>query len=123
MTVFLWIVQSLLAVLFQTVGTMKLLRTRAQLAPIFAWVEGFSDNVVKGLGILEILAGVGLVLPAAVNVAPVLVPLAALGGLALAAGGSVVHLRRKETPAAAINLIFITLLALVAWGRFGPYHF
>ena len=41
----------------------------------------------------------------------------------LAGGGSVVHLRRSETPLAAVNLIYIALLALVAWGRFGPYAF
>jgi uncharacterized membrane protein len=123
MNILLWIVQSLLAVLFLTIGTMKFVRSRVQLKPIFAWVEQFSDGAVKGIGLLEILAGIGLVLPAALDIAPVLVPLAAVGGLALAAGGSVVHLRRKEMPAAAINLVYIALLVLVIWGRFGPYHF
>lgn len=123
MNVLLWIVQSLLAVGFVAVGAMKLTRSRAQLASTFGWVEQVSDPSVKAIGLLEVLAGVGLVLPGAVNIAPVLVAWAALGGLALAVGGSVVHLRRAETQLAAANLVFIVPLILIAWGRFGPYHF
>ncbi|MFJ9380762.1 DoxX family protein [Streptomyces sp. NPDC101455] len=123
MNVLLWIVQSLLAAAFVALGTMKFVRTRAQLASAFGWVEQFSDTTVKTIGLLEVLAGLGLVLPAAVNIAPVLVPLAAVGALLLAVGGSVVHLRRSETSAAAINLVYLALLALIVWGRFGPYSF
>ncbi|MGW0949262.1 DoxX family protein [Streptomyces sp. NPDC002623] len=75
------------------------------------------------LGLLEVLVGIGLVLPAATVIAPVLVARAALGGLALALGGTAVHLRRSETQPATVNVLFIALLALIAWGRFGPYHF
>jgi hypothetical protein len=38
-------------------------------------------------------------------------------------GGSVVHLRRSETQLAAVNVLYIALLALIAWGRFGPYAY
>ena len=123
MNILLWIIQSLLAVGFVVLGAMKLVRTRAQLASTFAWVGQFSDSSVKVIGLLEVLAGLGLLLPAAVNIAPVLVPLAAVGGLALAVGGSAVHLRRSETALAAGNLVFIVPLAVIAWGRFGPYQF
>ncbi|WP_322755360.1 hypothetical protein [Frankia sp. Cas3] len=46
-----------------------------------------------------------------------------VGGLTLVVGGSVVHLRRSETPAAAFNVVFLVLLGAIAWGRFGPYRF
>ncbi len=123
MNVLLWVVQSLLAAAFLALGTLKLVRTRAQLASAFPWVQQFPDPAVKTIGVLGALAGLGLVLPAATGIAPVLVPRAAVGGLALAVSGTAVHLRRSEAPAAAINLIYIALLVLVAWGRFGPYHF
>lgn len=123
MNVFLWIVQSLLALAFLTVGAMKILRSRAQLADTFGWVEGFSDSSVKVIGLLDALVGLGLVLPGVTGIAPILVPVAALGGIALAGGGSVVHLRRSETSLAAVNLVYIALLIVVAWGRFGPYQF
>ncbi|MEV5958481.1 DoxX family protein [Streptomyces sp. NPDC051987] len=123
MNILLWVVQSLLAAAFLAVGAMKIFRKRAELAATFGWVEQFSDLSVKAIGALDALVGFGLVLPGATDVAPMLVPWAALGGIALAGGGSVVHLRRSETQLAAVNVVYIALLALIAWGRFGPYAF
>ncbi|MGW1564576.1 DoxX family protein [Streptomyces sp. NPDC002144] len=123
MNILLWVVQSLLAAAFLTVGAMKIFRNRTALAATFGWVEQFSDLSVKAIGALDALVGFGLVLPGATDIAPTLVPWAALGGIALAGGGSVVHLRRSETQLAAVNVVYIALLALIAWGRFGPYAF
>ncbi|MFF4806324.1 DoxX family protein [Streptomyces sp. NPDC001351] len=124
MNVLLWVFQAYLAASFVVFGGMKILRDREELAKTaFGWVEDFSDTSVKLIGLLDVLAGLGLILPGATDIAPVLTPLAALGGIMLAGGGSVVHLRRSETAKAAVNLHFIALLAVVAWGRFGPYQF
>lgn len=124
MNVLLWVFQSYLAASFVVFGGMKILRDRAELAKTaFGWVEQFSDTSVKVIGLLDVLVGLGLILPGATDIAPALVPWAALGGVALAGGGSVVHLRRSETAKAAVNLHFIALLIAVAWGRFGPYQF
>lgn len=124
MNVLLWIFQAYLATSFVLFGGMKILRDREELAKTaFGWVEEYSDTFVKGVGLLDALVGFGLILPGATGIAPVLTPLAALGGIVLAGGGSVVHLRRSEIAKAAVNLHFIALLAAVAWGRFGPYQF
>ncbi|AYC41505.1 DoxX family protein [Streptomyces griseorubiginosus] len=116
MNVLLWVVQSLLAAAFLAVGAMKIFRNRTELAATFGWVEQFSDLSVKAIGALDVLVGFGLVLPCVTDIAPTLVPWAALGGIALAGGGSVVHLRRSETQLAAVNVLYIALLALIAWG-------
>jgi hypothetical protein len=121
--ILLWVVQFLLAAAFLTVGAMKIFRNRTELAATFGWVEQFSDSSVKAIGALDSLVGFGLVVPGATDIAPTLVPWAALGGIALAGGGSVVHLRRSEIQLAAVNVVYIALLALIAWGRFGPYAF
>ncbi|GHB59065.1 hypothetical protein GCM10010306_060710 [Streptomyces umbrinus] len=123
MNVLLWVFQSLLAAAFVAVGGMKIVRSRAELAETFGWVAQFSDTSVKIIGLLDVLVGLGLILPGATDIAPVLVPWAALGGVALAGGGSVVHLRRSETQLAAVNLVYIALLVAIAWGRFGPFQF
>jgi uncharacterized membrane protein YphA (DoxX/SURF4 family) len=70
-----------------------------------------------------VLAAVGLILPAALDVVPVLVPLAAVGLVVLMAGAAIAHARRKEFPMIAINLVLLVLAAVVVWGRFGPYSF
>jgi hypothetical protein len=88
-----------------------------------AWVEDFSPGMVKVIGGLEVLAAIGLILPAALDVVPVLVPLAAVGLVALMAGAAITHARRKEFPMIAINLVLVVLAVVVVWGRFGPYSF
>jgi hypothetical protein len=83
-------------------------------------VEDFSAGAVKAIGALEVLAAVGLILPAALDIAPVLVPLAAVGLVLLMAGAIITHLRRHEPQALVVTLPLLALAALVAWSRFGP---
>ncbi|GAA3856243.1 DoxX family protein [Streptomyces sedi] len=124
MNVALWIVASVLAVAFLAGGAMKLVQSREKLAASgFGFADDFSDNAVKGIGALELLAGIGLVLPAAVDIAPVLVPLAAVGIVLLMIGAIVVHGRRKEAQSIVVNVVLIAVAAFVAWGRFGPHSF
>jgi DoxX-like family len=66
---------------------------------------------------------VGLILPAALGIAPVLVPLAAVGLVVLMAGAIITHLRRHQAQPIVVNLALIALAVLVAWGRFGPQSF
>jgi hypothetical protein len=77
----LWIVAGLLAVVYLAASVTKLIVPKEKLAtaPGAGWVEDFSAGSVKAVGALEVLAAVGLVLPAATDITPVLVPLAALG--------------------------------------------
>ncbi|MEV0268117.1 DoxX family protein [Hamadaea sp. NPDC050747] len=124
MNVVLWIVAGLLALAFLGAGFMKLTQPKVQLAAKgLGWTEDYSAGAVKAIGALELLAGIGLVLPALLDIAPVFVPLAALGLGLIMVGAIVVHARRKETKALPINVIFLVLAAVVVWGRFGPYAF
>jgi hypothetical protein len=65
---------------------------------------------------------VGLLLPAAFDIAPVLVPLAALGGVLLMVGAIITRLRRHEA-AVVVDLAYLSMAAFVVWGRFGPESF
>ena len=60
------------------------------------WVEDFSAGSIKAIGALEILAAVGLILPAVLDIAPVLVPLAALGLVLIMVGAAITRIRRHE---------------------------
>jgi uncharacterized membrane protein YphA (DoxX/SURF4 family) len=123
MNVVLWIVAGLLAVAFGAAGLMKLTQPKDKLAPNMAYVEDFSAGAIKAVGALEILAAVGLILPAVLDIAPVLVPLAALGLVIVMIGAAVVHARRGEHQMILTNVVLLVLAAVVAWGRFGPYSF
>jgi uncharacterized membrane protein YphA (DoxX/SURF4 family) len=124
MNIALWIIAGLLAVAFLVSGVMKLVQPKEKLAAFgFGWVEDFSAGSVKAIGILEILAAVGLILPAVFDIAPVLVPLAALGVVLLMVGAIITHLRRHEAKVLASPVALLALAVLVAWGRFGAQSF
>lgn len=124
MNVALWIIASVLAAAFLAAGLMKLTQSKDKLAASgMGWTEDFSAGTVKTIGLLEVLAAVGLILPAALDIVPVLVPLAALGLVLIMIGAVITHARRHELPAIAANLVLLVLAVVVAWGRFGPESF
>ena len=123
MNIALWIIAGFLAVAFLGAGLTKLTQPKEKLATRMAWTKDFSAGMVKTIGALEILAAIGLILPAVLGVAPVFVPLAALGLVALMIGAVATHARRKESQMIAGNLVLLALAAVVVWGRFGPYSF
>ena len=125
MNLTLWIVAGLLAAVYLFAGTGKLFVPKEKLAtaPGAGWLDDFSTDAVKGIGALEILAALGLVLPAALDIAPVLVPVAASGLVALMAGAVITRIRRHETVPLIADLAYLVLAGFVAFGRFGPASF
>jgi hypothetical protein len=120
----LWIIAGLLATAFLAGGVVKLVLPKERLAAAgMGFAEDFGTGTVKAIGAVEVLAGVGLILPAVLDIAPVLVPLAAVGVVLLMIGAGITHLRRHEIPPIAVNLTLLALAVLVAWGRFGPQSF
>ncbi|MFE9888500.1 DoxX family protein [Streptomyces scopuliridis] len=123
MNVFLWIVQAVLAGMFAMAGVMKSTQPKDKLADKLPWVADFSPATVRFIGVVEFAAALGLILPAATGIAPVLTPLAATGLVVTMVLATLTHARRKESSAIAFNGVLLVLAALVAWGRFGPYSF
>ncbi|MFE7795821.1 DoxX family protein [Streptomyces sp. NPDC057460] len=123
MNVFLWIVQALLALMFAMAGVMKSSQPKEKLVEKLPWVADFSTGTVRFIGIVEFAAALGLILPAATGIAPVLTPVAATGLAVVMVLAIVVHARRKEPSAIGFNTALLILAVLVAWGRFGPYSF
>lgn len=117
-----WIAQGVLALALIGAGLMKLVKSRKDLlasGPSMAWAEDFSDGGVKLIGLLEVAGAVGLVLPWALNVAPVLTPVAGVGAALLLLGAVAVHIRRHENKAIGAPLLLALLGAFVAVSRFG----
>ena len=124
MNVVLWVIAGVLAAAFLAAGLMKLSQPKKRLADSgMGWVESFSPGAVKAIGALEVLAAIGLILPAALDIVPVLVPLAASGLVVLMLGAAVTHARRREPQMIVVNAVLLVLAAVVVWGRFGPYAF
>jgi hypothetical protein len=125
MNLALWIAAGVLAAVLLIAATNKLVIPQEKLAtfPGGGWVEDFSPGALKAISTLEILGAVGLILPAVLGIAPVLVPLAATGAALLFAGAVITRLRRGEKVTIVVDLIYFALAVFVAWGRFGPESF
>ncbi|GAB3152694.1 DoxX family protein [Amycolatopsis sp. NPDC004378] len=115
----LWIAAGLLAAVALAGGVSKAFVPRAKLATTHggAWTGDRGDGFVKTLGVLELLAAAGLVLPALVGVAPVLVPVTAGCWVLLMIGAARTHLRYGEAKLVVLNLTYLALAVFLAWGR------
>jgi uncharacterized membrane protein len=123
MNVVLWIVQGLLAAMFAMAGVMKSTQPKDKLAGRLPWVEDFSPATVRFIGVVELAAALGLILPAVTGIAPILTPLAATGLAVVMVLAAITHARRTEPSGIAFNAVLFALAVVVAWGRFGPYSF
>ncbi|MFD4669762.1 DoxX family protein [Lentzea sp. NPDC058450] len=120
MNIALWVAQVLLAVAYLGSGVMKLVRSRAEIIASGSgnWAKDFSDSAVKGIGAVEVLGALGLVLPWATGIAPILTPIAAAGLVVVQLVATRVHLKINETKTLPVNVILLLLAAFVAIGRF-----
>jgi hypothetical protein len=125
MNLALWIVAGLLAAVL-LVSTSKMFVPREKIAAVGhagEWVMDFSPGALRAIGTLELLAAAGLILPAALDIAPILVPVTATCVALLFAGAATMRLRRGEKATIVPDLIYLVLAVFLAWGRFGPESF
>ncbi len=125
MNLALWIAAGLLSLVALAGGVSKTFVPKAKLAAHDGgrWTEDASVGFVRTLGVLELLAALGLILPAVVDIAPVMVPVTAVCWVALMIGAMITHGRLGQFPLVMLNLAYLALAAFIAWGRFGPTPF
>lgn len=118
----LWTAQVLLAAIFLATGLTKLMQPRAQLAAgPMSWAADVTDAEFRAVGLLEVLGALGLVLPGALGIAPVLTPVAAVGLALTMVGAIATHVRMGETDRLAVPIVLLALTLFVAVERFGPH--
>lgn len=117
----LWTVQVLCGFFFAGSGFGKVLLYDGALyaaAPrAVAWYAAVPQSLIVFIGVVEVLGGVGLILPALTGVKPKLTPLAAAGltlTMILAAG---FHVARGEFGLVPANIVLGGVAALIAAGR------
>jgi putative oxidoreductase len=114
----LWVVQVLLAAAFAMAGFLKTTTPIADLAKEMSVPRVLGEGMTRFIGVSELAAAVGLVLPALTRIRPMLTPLAAAAlvvVMVLAAGYHVIQGEYQGLPVVAV---LGGLAAFVAWGRF-----
>jgi uncharacterized membrane protein YphA (DoxX/SURF4 family) len=115
MNIALWIVQALLALLFLFAGGMKLIMPIEEMLkqmplPLPGWFILF-------IGVVEVLGGLGVILPWLLRIRPGLTPLAAAGLVIVMIGATVYGLAAGEIASSLLPLVVGMLAAFVAYGR------
>jgi uncharacterized membrane protein YphA (DoxX/SURF4 family) len=118
MNIVLWIIQILLALLFLFAGGTKLVIPYDKLMAM-----GSPNQVVlpalffKFIGVVELLGGLGLVLPGLLRIKKGLTPLAAIGLTIIMIGAVIITAAGAGVAMATFPLVVGVLCALVAYGR------
>jgi hypothetical protein len=110
-----WIVAALLALLYVYSGALKITRSKDQLRPMMAWVDGMPLHYVRTIGVLEVLAAIGLILPPLTGIAVGLALAAAVGLAFLQVGALWLHLSRGEAKVTPLNLVLLALAVVAIW--------
>ena len=114
MNIVLWVLQVLLAAAFAAHGVM-LLAPPPDIAALLneslpRWFQLF-------LGVMEVLAAVGLTLPGLTRIRPFLVAWAAVGIMVVMVSATGYHLVRAEYSAAATTAVLLVMATFVAYMR------
>ncbi|MEY4136072.1 MAG: hypothetical protein RL205_200 [Actinomycetota bacterium] len=118
MGILTWVLQFLLAIAFIGAGLMKLSTPKDRLVERMEWARGVTSRGIKVIGLVELLGGIGLVLPALTGILPWLTPLAAIG-LALAMLLAIyTHIRLREVSQALPAAVLLLLLVITIVGLF-----
>ena len=110
MNVFLWIVQGVLAAMFLMAGLQKLFKKPKE-------AESNSAGT-RLIGLAELLGAIGLILPGALHIAPILTGLAAVGIALIMLFAAILHWRRKETNGVIMTVVLLIIAIFVIIGRF-----
>ena len=117
----LWVLQIFLAIVFAVHGWIYVTWPPSAAAMIEKRNNGKSLGLPSSLrtfiGVCELLAAVGLILPGLMGILPWLTALASTGLIIVMLGAMVFHLSRRETSTAVISLVLVVLCVLVVYGR------
>jgi uncharacterized membrane protein YphA (DoxX/SURF4 family) len=120
----LWVVQIVLASAFGIAGIMKAALPISVLAQNMGWPGAVPPALVRFIGVSELAGAIGLILPAATRIGPMLTPLAGAGLVVVMVLAAAFHLSRGEFDPLPINFTLGALAAFVGWGRLklAPIH-
>ncbi|WP_206073570.1 DoxX family protein [Maribacter sp. 4G9] len=112
----LWVAQGLISLTLIWAGYTKLFQPIEETAKMLPWALD-NPGLLKFTGIVDLLGGIGIVLPAALKIQPKLTVFAAYGTIALMIAASVFHISRGEASLIGMNIFFLVLAWFIAWGR------
>lgn len=114
----LWIAQGLIFAAFTMIGFQKLFMPPEALAAMWhtTWPVEY-PNLLRSMGVVDMVGGIGILLPALTRIQPRLTVLAALGCTLLQISAIIFHAARSEFASLPFNFILLPLVVFILWGR------
>jgi uncharacterized membrane protein YphA (DoxX/SURF4 family) len=117
-SVFLWVVQSILAVVFLASGISKLVMSKDKMLATGQTATASQPlPLIRFVGVCEILGAAGLILPTALGIDRFLTPLAALGLVVIMLGAARIQTKLRQSGRVALNIVLLIFCLIVAYGR------
>jgi uncharacterized membrane protein YphA (DoxX/SURF4 family) len=114
MNIVLWILQVLLAAAFLAHGLLLLTPPPEIAVQMNAFLPRWFQMF---LGVAEVLAAIGLILPGLTRVMPFLVAWAAVGIMIVMISATILHTTRGEFSSAATTFVLLVMATFVAYQR------
>lgn len=114
--VLLWIAQGLIALTLIWAAYAKLVQPIEETAKMLPWALD-NPGLLTFTGIIDLLGGIGIILPAALKIKPKLSVFAAYGTIIIMIAAIIFHVSRGEASLIGMNIFFLILAVFVVWGR------
>jgi len=116
MTITLWIVESLLGLIFVITGSFKFFQTKEKVvASGGTWAADFQPGIIKIIAGVELISGLAVIVPRLLGHGHYLTFIAAASIAIIMTGAIYTHIKRKEFQHAMINLVFLLMALFVAY--------
>jgi hypothetical protein len=118
MNIALWITQMLLVLVFSYSALIKGTQSTERAVELgMTGVVNVRLPVMRFIAYCELFGVIGLIVPYATGVLPILTPLAAIGLAMIMVLAARIHLGLGEPATAAGNMVLLAMCLFVAWGR------
>jgi uncharacterized membrane protein YphA (DoxX/SURF4 family) len=118
MNTILWVLQSLVAVIFLYSGIHKSIYSEQRLvASGQTGVEGLPRPLIRFIGVAEILGVIGIILPTLLDILPVLTTVAAICFAIIMIPAAIIHYKRNEPKNVLTNCVVFSICIFIAYCR------
>lgn len=87
------------------------------------WAGEYPEAFVRGIGVIDFIGGLALLLPPLLKITPKPAMLAIYASIALQVCAAIFHLSRGEGAVVPLNIILLACLLFVLWMRKGKAPF
>lgn len=118
MNTVLWILQSLVAIVFFYSGVNKSIYPEQKLvAKGQTGVDGLPAGLIRFIGISEILGAVGIILPLLLHIFPILTIISAICFAVIMIPAGIIHYKRHEPKNVLTNCVIFIMCVFIVYGR------